>query len=78
MPACAVNFSNLMNLTGLSFSIEKQWLKVGYRWRASENWIKTSFVSRTFSTIKAKSWGSLDHAILGDPVDEVERGFGWQ
>ena len=56
--ACAVNFSNLMKLTGLSFSIEKEWLKVGYRLAVHRKTGSRPLLFHAHSRpIKAKSWG---------------------
>jgi 4-amino-4-deoxy-L-arabinose transferase-like glycosyltransferase len=76
MPACRVNFSNLIKLTGLSFVIEKQWLKVSYRWRCIGKLDEDLFCFTHILDNQGRVLGFLDHAILGEPVMEWEEGAG--
>jgi len=76
MPACVVNFSNLMNLTGLSFSIEKQWLKVSYGWRCIGKLDEDLFCFTHILDHQGKVLGFLDHAILGQPAMRWKEGSG--
>ncbi len=72
VPTCEVNFSNLMKLTGLAFTIEKQWLKVSYRWRCIGKLDDDLFCFTHVLDDQGRVLGFLDHAILGEPV------MGWR
>ena len=74
--ACAVNFSNLMKLTGLSFSIEKEWLKVRYDWRCIGKLDQDLFCFTHILNRQGKVLGFLDHAILGGAVVKWKEGSG--
>jgi len=76
MPTCLVNFSNLMKLTGLSFSIDKQWLKVVYRWQCIGKLDQDLFCFTHILNHQGKLLGFLDHAILGEPVARWKDGLG--
>jgi hypothetical protein len=76
MPTCTVNFGNLMKLTGLSFSIEEWWLKVGYRWQCIGKLDQDLFCFTHILDHQGKLLGFLDHAILGEPVVRWKEGLG--
>jgi hypothetical protein len=75
-PACTVNFGNQMKLTGLSFVIEKQWLKVSYSWRCIGKPDQDLFCFTHILDNQARVLGFLDHAILGERVMAWEVGMG--
>jgi len=71
-PTCTVNFSNLMKLTGLSFVIERQWLKVSYTWSSTKKVDPDLFCFTHILDNQGRVLGYLDHSIPEEPV------MGWK
>lgn len=71
-PTCTVSFGNLMKLIGLSFAIEKQWLKVSYTWSSTEKLDPDLFCFTHILDDRGRVLGYLDHAVPEEPV------MGWK
>jgi hypothetical protein len=75
-PTCTVSFSNLMKLTGLSFVIEKPWLKVSYTWHSTGRLDQDLFCFTHILDNQGRVLGFLDHAIPEEPVTAGKEGWG--
>jgi len=75
-PTCTVSFSNLMKLTGLSFVVEKQWLKVSYTWHFTGSPDHDLYCFTHILDNHGGVLGFLDHAIPGEPVTAGKEGWG--
>jgi dolichyl-phosphate-mannose-protein mannosyltransferase len=71
-PTCTVSFTNLMKLTGLSFVIERQWLKVSYTWSSTKKVDPDLFCFTHILDDQGRVLGYLDHSIPEEPV------MGWK
>jgi len=71
-PTCTVSFSNLMKLTGLSFVIERQWLKVSYTWSSTKKVDPDVFCFTHILDDQGRVLGYLDHYVPEEPV------MGWK
>ena len=67
-PTCTVSFSNLMKLTGLSFVIERQWLRVSYTWSSTKKVDPDLFCFTHILDDQGRVLGYLDHSIPEEPV----------
>jgi 4-amino-4-deoxy-L-arabinose transferase-like glycosyltransferase len=75
-PTCTVSFGNLMKLTGLSFDIENQWLKVSYTWHSTGRLDQDLFCFTHILDNQGRVLGFLDHAIPEEPVTAGKEGWG--
>jgi hypothetical protein len=74
-PTCTVSFGNLIKLTGLSFVIEKQWLKVSYTWNSTGKLDQDLFCFTHILDNQGRILGFLDHSLPGEPVMTWKEGW---
>jgi hypothetical protein len=76
MSSCDVNFDDTMKLTGFSFEIDNEWLKVSYRWRCLRKLDQDLFCFTHIMDEHGQLLGFLDHAILGESRISWEERYG--